>query len=100
MVTSPDAAQTQADETAEREANFRMADEGHGLTAATNHLATDAIHGASSNVTERTLQTKTSTHAKAMCCSKVLSQNGLSKPFLGRPALPPLRLPGGFCHAD
>ena len=40
MVTSPDAAQTQADETAEREANSRKADEGHGLTAATNHLTT------------------------------------------------------------
>ena len=68
MVTSPDAAQTQADEIAEREANFRKADEGHGLTAATNHLATDAIHGASRNVTQRSKKTqhKLTDHAKAM----------------------------------
>ena len=86
MVTSPDAflAQTQADEMAEREANSRKADEGHELTAATNHLATDAIHGASSNVTERRLQTKFSTHARAMCCSR---ENGLEPKWHFHPIL-------------
>ena len=63
MVTSPDAAQTQADEMTEREANSWKAAE--GSTAATNHLATDAIHRASNDVTERRLQTKTSTHRES-----------------------------------